>query len=46
MTGLEVDSEEIIEIFCIITDADLNFLDQEGWGAVVHQPKELLDKMV
>jgi oligoribonuclease len=46
MTGLDPDNEEIIEIFCIITDSNLNVLDEEGWGAVIHQSKERMDEMV
>jgi len=46
MTGLDPDEEAIIEIFCIITDAKLNVLDEEGWGTVIHQSKERMDKMV
>jgi hypothetical protein len=46
MTGLDVDNDVIIEIFCLITDGDLNVLDEEGWGAVIHQEKETMDKMV
>ena len=46
MTGLDVDNDVIIEIFCLITDGDLNLLDEEGWGAVIHQEKETMDKMV
>ncbi|EHL01467.1 putative Oligoribonuclease, mitochondrial [Glarea lozoyensis 74030] len=45
MTGLDVDNDVIIEIFCLITDGDLNLLDEEGWGAVIHQEKETMDKM-
>jgi oligoribonuclease len=46
MTGLDVDNDVIIEIFCIITNGDLEVLDSEGWGTVIHQPKEIMDKMV
>lgn len=46
MTGLDVENDAIIEIFCVITDANLNVLDDQGWGAVIHQPKERMDKMV
>lgn len=45
MTGLNPDSDAIIEIFCLITDSQLNLLDQSGWGTVVHQPKERMDAM-
>jgi oligoribonuclease len=46
MTGLDLDNDVIIEIFCIITDGSLNAIDEEGWGTVVHQPKEKMDAMV
>ena len=46
MTGLDVDNDVIIEIFCIITNGDLEVLDEEGWGVVIHQTKETMDKMV
>lgn len=46
MTGLDVDNDAIIEIFCIITNGNLDVLDRTGWGAVIHQSKEMMDKMV
>ena len=46
MTGLDPDVDEIIEIFCIVTDGDLEPLDDEGWGVVVHQSQERMDKML
>jgi oligoribonuclease (3'-5' exoribonuclease) len=46
MTGLDVDNDVIIEIFCIITNGNLEVLDKEGWGAVIHQSKERMDQMV
>lgn len=45
MTGLDPDNEEIIEIFCLITDGNLNLLDTEGWGTVIHQPQTRMDQM-
>lgn len=45
MTGLDPDKEEIIEIFCLITDKNLKLLDQDGWGTVIHQPKSRMDQM-
>jgi oligoribonuclease len=45
MTGLDPDSDEIIEIYCLITDGDLELVDDSGWGAVVHQPKDRMDRM-
>jgi oligoribonuclease len=46
MTGLDVEYDVIIEIFCIITNGNLDILDEEGWGAVIHQEKERMDEMV
>jgi len=45
MTGLNPDSEEIIEIFCLITNGQLELLDEGGWGTVIHQSKERMDLM-
>lgn len=45
MTGLNPDSDSIIEIFCLATDSQLNLLDESGWGTVIHQPKERMDAM-
>lgn len=44
MTGLNVESERIIEIACIITDGQLNLLD-EGVNYVIRTDKEVLDNM-
>lgn len=43
MTGL-AESDRIIEIACIITDGDLNPLD-DGVAYAIRTPKEVLDKM-
>ena len=45
MTGLDPDKEEIIEIYCLITDGNLNLVDTEGWGTVVHQPADRMAQM-
>jgi oligoribonuclease len=45
MTGLDPDTDEIIEIFCVVTDGDLTLLDNQGWGTVVHQSRERMDLM-
>ncbi|TPX36025.1 hypothetical protein SmJEL517_g01774 [Synchytrium microbalum] len=44
MTGLDVNTEHIIEIAVIITDADLNIV-AEGPNIIVHQPKSVMDAM-
>lgn len=46
MTGLDIDNDVIIEIFCVITNGNLDVLDEKGWGAVIHQPKEKMEQMV
>lgn len=45
MTGLNPDTEEIIEIFCIITTGSLEVMDPEGFHAVIHLPQSRLDQM-
>ncbi len=45
MTGLDVNANSILQISCFITDYQLNLLDVEGWGAIVHHDKAILDKM-
>ncbi|MFQ5481830.1 MAG: oligoribonuclease [Nitrospinaceae bacterium] len=44
MTGLDPEIESIIEIATIITDKDLNVLE-EGPNLVIHQPDEILKRM-
>ncbi len=44
MTGLEPDTEAIIEIATIITDSHLNIIE-EGPALVVHQDDEILNRM-
>jgi oligoribonuclease len=45
MTGLDIDNDVVIEIFCIITNGNLDVLDEEGWGRVIHQTKATMNKM-
>lgn len=45
MTGLDFDKDEIIEIYCLVTNGDLALADTEGWGTVVHQPQARMDQM-
>jgi oligoribonuclease len=45
MTGLNPDSEEVIEIYCILTTGDLEIIDHEGYHAIIHCPKSRLDQM-
>lgn len=44
MTGLDPETDRIIEIATIITDPELNVLE-EGPVLAIHQPDELLDAM-
>jgi len=44
MTGLNPDTEVIIEIATIVTDAQLNVL-AEGPSIVIHQPDSIMDNM-
>lgn len=44
MTGLDVERDAIVEIACVVTDSDLELLD-EGVDIVVHQPAEVLERM-
>ena len=45
MTGLDVFNDHIIEICCIITDGNLNIIDEEGYESVVHYDNSVMDKM-
>src|SRR3984957_2017272 len=44
MTGLDLTSDALIEIACIVTDGELNALD-EGIDVVIKPPAEALDGM-
>lgn len=44
MTGLDTDNDFIIEIASIVTDAQLNILE-EGPALAIHQPDEILNQM-
>lgn len=44
MTGLQPDSDKIIEIATIVTDSELNVI-AEGPELAIHQPDEALDAM-
>lgn len=44
MTGLDPEKERIIEIATLVTDGELNLLE-EGPSLVIHQPARLLKKM-
>lgn len=44
MTGLDTDHDQIIEIATIVTDAQLNVIE-EGPVLAIHQPDAILDQM-
>lgn len=44
MTGLDVERHVIVEIACLVTDSQLEFLD-DGIDIVVHQPPEAMAEM-
>ena len=44
MTGLDPNSDVIIEIATIVTDKNLNLVD-EGPSIVIHQPDDIMDNM-
>ncbi len=44
MTGLDFVNDSLVEVACIVTDSDLNELD-EGFEAVIKVPQEKLDSM-
>lgn len=39
MTGLDIKTNSILQISCFITDYELNLLDTEGWGAIIHHER-------
>ncbi|EDU51605.1 Orn Oligoribonuclease 3'-_5' exoribonuclease [Pyrenophora tritici-repentis] len=45
MTGLNTDIDTIMSLAVFVTDADLNFLDETGYEAIIHHDKEQLDRM-
>ena len=45
MTGLELAHDRLIEIACVVTDADLQLLD-DGIDLVISAPDEALDQML
>lgn len=44
MTGLDVEKDEIMEMACIITDSDLNVIE-EGPNIIIHVSDEILSSM-
>ena len=44
MTGLDIERDALIEIACVVTDAELNLLD-EGIDLIIKPPAEALESM-
>lgn len=44
MSGLNIDTDHILEMACLITDKDLNIV-AEGPELIIHQSNEILDSM-
>lgn len=44
MTGLDVNHDHILEIACVVTDANLNLV-AKGPNLVIHQPENILKNM-
>jgi oligoribonuclease len=45
MTGLDVEKDSLVEIAVLITDSDLNVLDEQGMGVIIKPRKDSLDQM-
>ena len=45
MTGLDVKKDKIIQIAVVVTDTDLNILDENGYVAIAHIDKKDVGKM-
>ncbi|KAL4926239.1 oligoribonuclease [Aspergillus undulatus] len=45
MTGLDPATDQILQICCFITDANLHLLDNTGFETVIHAPQTALDGM-
>lgn len=45
MTGLNHQTDNIIELSCFLTNSKLDLLEPEGFSRVIHCPKEKLDQM-
>ncbi|KAB8221378.1 ribonuclease H-like domain-containing protein [Aspergillus novoparasiticus] len=45
MTGLDSEKDQIIQVCCFVTDANLQLLDPHGFETVVHASKTTMDSM-
>ena len=46
MTGLDLENDRLIEVAVLITDGELNLVDDEGIDLVISAPDDVLDTMV
>lgn len=44
MTGLNDTRDHILEVACLVTDSELNVID-DGPNIIIHQPDEILNLM-
>src|ERR1700710_2623360 len=45
-TGLDLENDRLIEVAVLITDGELNLVDDEGIDLVIAAPDDVLDNMV
>lgn len=45
MTGLDPETDQILQICCYITDNNLTLLDPEGFETIIHHPESTLTNM-
>ncbi|KAJ6093282.1 RNA exonuclease Rex2 [Penicillium sp. IBT 16267x] len=45
MTGLDAENDQILQICCFITDAQLQILEPNGFETVIHHPDSTLNAM-
>lgn len=45
MTGLDINNDKIIEICCLITDGDLNVVDEDGYESTIYYDSTVMDNM-
>lgn len=45
MTGLDHQNDHILEVCCLLTNANLELLEPEGFESVIHVPSPRLDQM-
>jgi oligoribonuclease (3'-5' exoribonuclease) len=45
MTGLDPETDRILQICCFVTDAQLQLLEPSGFETIIHHPQSTLDAM-